>query len=164
MTRASTFAKYSLAHALAREGAKPGGKEAHARLDAGAMVRVSRLPGGGCYGEDDGPGRLDGKMAAFGKGKLVPPPAVLIEDLSATLKHRLHRQITDQILREAAIERRVAAALADIGLPAPEDLREVVQHALAEEPNASWRAAVAQMADRLLAAPGCAGAALGSKP
>jgi hypothetical protein len=67
-------------------------------------------------------------------------------------------------LREAAIEQRVAAALLEFGLPAPEELREVVQHALAEKPNGSWRVAVAQVADRLLKAPGCAGEALGSTP
>jgi hypothetical protein len=46
---------------------------------------------------------LDAKMAAFGNGKLVPPEAVLTEDLSDTLEHRLHRQITEQILREAGL-------------------------------------------------------------
>ena len=54
---------------------------------------------------------LDDKMAAFGNGKLVPPAGVLTEDLSETLEDRLHRQITEQILREARIEEKVAAAL-----------------------------------------------------
>ena len=107
---------------------------------------------------------LDAKMVALGNGKLVPPQAVLTDDLSATLEHRLHRQITEQILREAGIEQRVAAALREIGLPLPEDLREVVEYALAGEPAASWRAAVAQVADRLLAARGCAGASPESQP
>ena len=91
-------------------------------------------------------------MAAFGNGKLVPPAEVLTNDLSETLELRLHCQMTEQILREAGIEQRVAAALSQIDLPLPEDLRAVVGHALAEQPAASWRAAIAHMADRLLAA------------
>jgi hypothetical protein len=101
---------------------------------------------------------LNAKMAAFGNGKLVPPAAVLTDDLSDTLEHRLHRQITEQILREAGIEERVAAALQEIDLPMPEDLRAVVHRALAGEPAASWHSAIERVADRLLTAPGCAGA------
>ena len=107
---------------------------------------------------------LDAKMAAFGNGKLVPPARVLTNDLSDTLEHRLHRQITEQILREAGIEERVATALREIELPPREDLRAVVDHALAGEPAASWRAAIAQVADRLLTARGSAGASLESRP
>jgi hypothetical protein len=109
-------------------------------------------------------GWLDDKMAAFGNGKLVPPARVLTANLSDRLEHRLHQQITEQILREARIEQRVAAALGAIGLPLPEDLCEVVEHSLAGEPAASWRAAVAQVADRLLAARGCADAPPESEP
>ena len=106
---------------------------------------------------------LDAKMAAFGNGKLVPPEAVLTEDLSDTLEHRLHRQITEQILREARIEERVTAALGRIDLPVPEVLRAVVQQALARQPAASWRAVVERVADRLLAA-AHAGASPESEP
>ena len=63
-------------------------------------------------------GWLDGKMAAFGNGKLVPPARVLTERSERTLEIRLHRQITEQILREAGIEEKVAAALQAIDLPA----------------------------------------------
>jgi hypothetical protein len=101
---------------------------------------------------------LDAKMVAFGNGKLVPPPAVLMNDLSDTLEHHLHSQITEQILRDAGIEERVAAALGRIDLPLPEDLHAVVDHALAEQAAASWRAAITQVADRLLAAQGSIGA------
>ena len=90
--------------------------------------------------------------------------AVLTDDLSETLEHRLHRQITEQILREARIEERVAAALREIDLPLPEDLRAVVRPALADQPAASWRAAVERVADRLLATQGCAGASPESGP
>lgn len=94
---------------------------------------------------------LDDKMAAFGNGKLVPPAQVLANDLGDTLKDRLHRQITEQILREAGIEGRVGAALQEIGLPGSEDLRAAIDSALLDEPSTSWRVAIDRVADRLLA-------------
>ena len=97
---------------------------------------------------------LDGKMATFGNGKLVPPAAVLTTDLSGVLEHRLRRQITEQILREAQIDERVAAALQEIALPLSEGLRTAVDDALTNQPAASWRAAIARIADQLLAAQG----------
>ena len=97
---------------------------------------------------------LDDKMVAFGNGKLVPPQTVLTTDLSETLEHRLHVRITEQILREARIEERVAAALQEIVLPLPNDLHAAVDHALLDQPAASWRAAIALIADQLLAAQG----------
>jgi hypothetical protein len=99
-------------------------------------------------------------MAAFGNGKLVPPTAVLTDSLSETVGARLHRQITEQILREAGIEERVDAALQKLDLPLPEKLSAVVQAALADQPAASWRAAVEQVASQLLAAQDQAGAVL----
>ena len=95
--------------------------------------------------------RLDAKMAAFGNGKLVPPAKVLTDNLSETLEARLHRQITEQILRDARIEERVAAALQKIDLPPPEHLHAAVDHALAGEPAVSWRAAIERLAGEVLA-------------
>ena len=96
---------------------------------------------------------LDDKMAAFGNGKLVPPATVLTEDLSDMLEHRLHRQITEQILREARIEERVRRRCGEIALPvARGPACGGAASALAGEPAASWRAAVERVADRLLAA------------
>jgi hypothetical protein len=40
----------------------------------------------------------------------------------------------------------------------------VVNHALADEPAAFWRAAIARVADQLLAVRGCAGASSESRP
>ena len=95
---------------------------------------------------------LDDKMAAFGNGKLVPRARVLTDDLSETLEERLHRQITEQILREARIEERVAAALQEISLPMPEHLHALVDHDLADRPAVSWRTAIERIADKLLTA------------
>jgi hypothetical protein len=107
---------------------------------------------------------LDDKMAAFGNGKLVPPARVLTNDLSETLEERLHHQITEEILREARIEEKVAAALRQIALPVPEELREAIGSALLDEPAASWRAAIERVADQLLASEDCAGASSESEP
>ena len=91
-------------------------------------------------------------MAAFGNGKLVPPRAVLATDLSGTLKTHLHGQITEQILREARIEERVAAALQAIAVPPPAELHQAVERALLDQPEACWRTAIAQIADQLVEA------------
>ena len=99
-------------------------------------------------------GWLDDKMAVFGNGKLVPPARVLTNDLSETLEGRLHRQITEQILREARIEERVAAALQKMDLPVQEELCTVVEAALVDQPAASWRHAIERLADQLLASQG----------
>jgi hypothetical protein len=96
-------------------------------------------------------GWLDGKMAAFGNGKLVPPARVLTADLSSTIELRLHRQITDRILREAGIEEKVAAALQAIHLPLPAELHRTIGDALLDQPEASWRAAIERLADQLVA-------------
>jgi DNA topoisomerase 6 subunit A-like protein len=93
---------------------------------------------------------LDGKMAAFGNGKLVPPAAVLMEGLNDLLDDRLRQQITQEILREARIEERVAAALRRIALPAAEDLHRELGRALVDRPEASWRAALERTAAHLL--------------
>ena len=90
-------------------------------------------------------------MAAFGNGKLVPPARVLTEDLSSTLEIRLHRQITDRILREAGIDEKVAAAVQAIDLPLPAELHRTVGDALLDQPEASWRAAIERLADQLMA-------------
>jgi hypothetical protein len=107
---------------------------------------------------------LDDKMAAFGNGKLVPPARVLTTELSETLESRLHRQITEQILREARIEEKVAAAVQKMGLPVPEALCAVVQRALADQPAAAWRHAIERIADQLLASQDDADASPGSGP
>ena len=91
-------------------------------------------------------------MAAFGNGKLVPPARVLTNDLSETLENRLHRQITEQILREAQDrgEGRCGAA-GDGPARAGGAVQPVVQLLSLDQPAASWRAAIERVADQLLA-------------
>ena len=93
-------------------------------------------------------------MAAFGNGKLVPPARVLTNDLSETLEGRLHRQITEQILREARIEEKVAAALQAMDLPVPEELRTVVRALCSTSLRPRGVAAIERLADQLLASQG----------
>jgi hypothetical protein len=107
---------------------------------------------------------LDDKMAAFGNGKLVPPARVLTEDLSGTIEIRLHRQITDRILREAGIEEKVAAALQAIHLPVPAELHRTIGDALLDQPEASWRAAIERLANQLVTSQDDADAAPESRP
>jgi hypothetical protein len=93
---------------------------------------------------------LDDKMAAFGNGKLLPPAGALTDELSNTLEERLERRITEQILRDARIGEKIAAALQKIDLPMPEELCTLVQATLLDHPAASWRAAIERVADQLL--------------
>ena len=91
-------------------------------------------------------------MAVFGNGKLVPPGRVLVTDLSGVLESRLHQRITEEVLCEAGIEERVAATLRRIALSAAEDLRSEFCHALVDQLEVSWRAALERTAARLLTA------------
>jgi hypothetical protein len=90
-------------------------------------------------------------MAVSGKGKMVPSATVLTSDLSETLEARLHRQITEQALREAGIEK-VAASLQEFDLPQPDELRRTIGDAFLDQIETSWRAAIDRVADQLLVA------------
>jgi hypothetical protein len=61
------------------------------------------------------------------------------------------RATHSQILREARIEQRVAAALRAIDLPLPAELHRTIGDALYEQPEASWRDAIERLADQLAA-------------
>ena len=95
---------------------------------------------------------LDGQMAAFGNGKLVPQGAVLTTDLSDTLEHRLNRRITKQLLREAGIDTRVAAALQEIALPPATCAQQSTT--LCTSSCSVLATTIAWIADQLLAADG----------
>jgi len=85
-------------------------------------------------------------------GKVIPPRAVLAEQLAQEVEKSLRERITAEVLREGRIEERVAAAVREArpavkaaasGLPA-----EVAQ-ALVEEPTTSWTAPVKLRAGQL---------------
>ena len=92
---------------------------------------------------------LDEKMETYGDGKLIPPAAVLVDELVAETEQRLTRQIIASILSEAELEARVAAAIAALALPDGDDLRRGVAEMFEDEPEADWRAHIAAVADDL---------------
>ena len=65
---------------------------------------------------------LDEKMAEFGDGKLIPPEAVLEQELADRIESKVRAEITERILREADVDDQVAAAIAAIKTPDGEKL------------------------------------------
>ena len=88
-------------------------------------------------------------METYGDGKLIPPEAVLVEELMAETEKRLRAEITDRILREAGLEAQVAAAMAALDLPDGDELRRGVAEMFEDEPEADWRAHIEAVADDL---------------
>jgi hypothetical protein len=94
---------------------------------------------------------LDEKMAAFGSGKLIPPPDVLEQDLADRIESKVRAAITEDILREAKIGDRVAAAIAAIGTPDGEELARDIEELFEQESDREWRDAIEAVASRLTA-------------
>jgi hypothetical protein len=94
---------------------------------------------------------LDEKMAAFGSGKLIPPPDVLEQDLADRIESMVRAAITEDILREAKIGDRVAAAIAAIGTPDGEELARDIEELFEQESDREWRDAIEAVASRLTA-------------
>ena len=82
---------------------------------------------------------LDEKMEQHGDGKLIPPDDVLEDTNREATEKRLREEITEEILRDADLDGRVAAALAAADLPSGEKLREQIEEAFVIEPAQSWR-------------------------
>ena len=82
---------------------------------------------------------LDEKMDQHGDGKLIPPDDVLEDTNREATEKRLREEITEEILRDADLDGRVAAALAAADLPSGEKLREQIEEAFVIEPAQSWR-------------------------
>jgi hypothetical protein len=80
---------------------------------------------------------LDGKMAAY--GKLIPPPEVLAQELDARLESKTRTAITELILREAGLDRQVAAALRAIKRPSAATLARGIKALFARSPDREWR-------------------------
>ena len=92
---------------------------------------------------------LDDKMETYGDGKLIPPEAVLVDELRAETENRLRASITARILSEAGLETRVAAAMAALSLPDGADLRRGIVARFEDQPEADWRAHIGAVADDL---------------
>jgi len=80
---------------------------------------------------------LDGKMAAY--DKLIPPADILKAELSARIEDKICDAITARILREANVDARIAAALAEIEPPDSTALAEGIKQLFEEKPEAEWR-------------------------
>lgn len=82
---------------------------------------------------------LDEKMAEHGSGKLIPPPAVLEDELVKRLERRGRADLTEQILREADFESRVAETMAGTTTPDASTLEDDIRELFEEKPESEWR-------------------------
>jgi hypothetical protein len=91
---------------------------------------------------------LDEKMETYGSGKLIPPPAVLEEQLKTRVEGKVRSEITERILREADLDAQVDAAIAAIELPDGVALASGVQRMFEGQPDAEWRAHIEVIAEK----------------
>jgi hypothetical protein len=92
---------------------------------------------------------LDGKMEAYGVGKLIPPDDVLSEELDHKLEQKVRDIVIERILREARAEGQIRDALAAIERPDADDLRQGIEELFEDEAEAEWRAHIETVADEL---------------
>jgi hypothetical protein len=99
---------------------------------------------------------LDGKVAPFHKGKLVPPDSVLEERLRESFGIQVRQNIIEDVLRNADVDTRVARECAALESELEKQLREIrqqVHNALQSEPTKHWSHPV----DRVAAELACSG-------
>src|SRR6516225_8972290 len=82
---------------------------------------------------------LDSKMEAHGNGKLIPPADVLEKELAGRIETKVRTAITERVLREAALDDQVAAALVAIEKPSAATLERGIRRLFKQEPNREWR-------------------------
>jgi hypothetical protein len=82
---------------------------------------------------------LDAKMAEHGNGKLIPPDEVIEAELAERLENHVRADLTEQILREADLEGRVAAAIAATRTPKATTLVKDIKALFKREPAREWR-------------------------
>jgi len=88
---------------------------------------------------------LDGKMADY--DKLIPPAAVLDAELNKRIETRIRAALTEQILREAGLEERVAAAVAAVAKPDATALQNGIRQLFERQPDAEWRDHITAIAE-----------------
>ena len=93
---------------------------------------------------------LDDKMTAYGAGKLIPPPHVIVAELETRLESKVRAEVTERILREARVEEQIADALAAITRPDAAELQAGIEDLYECEPEFEWRDHIETTADRLL--------------
>jgi hypothetical protein len=93
---------------------------------------------------------LDGKMAAHGTGKLIPPTHVLTADLSRRIEDKVRAVVSARILREAGFEDQVSAAVAAIKTPPAAALAKGIEQLFKRKPDREWREHVEAVAVKKL--------------
>jgi Topoisomerase 6 subunit A/Spo11, Toprim domain len=81
---------------------------------------------------------LDQKMAEHGDGKLIPPVDVLERELAVRIERRVREEITERILREARLDKQVAATIAAIQPPDGKKLAHDIAMMFKQQPDAEW--------------------------
>jgi hypothetical protein len=78
---------------------------------------------------------LGGKMAARNDGKLIPPSHVVALELETKLNSELRAAVMAGILREAGLDRQVAAALRSIKRPSGDALAKGIADLFKRSPE-----------------------------
>ena len=82
---------------------------------------------------------LDAKMIEHGAGKLVPPTAVLSAELAKRIEDNVRTTLTERILREAGLDRQVAAAIKKIKKPTAAALAKGIRQSFKQQLDREWR-------------------------
>jgi hypothetical protein len=93
---------------------------------------------------------LDDKMVAHGAGKLIPPRHVVARELETKLNAELRAAVMARILREAGLDRQVAAALRAIKRPSGAALVQGIAGLFERSPQREWRDHVDAIVRRLI--------------
>jgi hypothetical protein len=89
-------------------------------------------------------------MAAHGNGKLIPPDDVLEADLAKRIEAKVRAAHTERILREAGLDRQVAATIASIKTPKATTLAKDIRKLFKREPDREWRDHIEAVAHGLM--------------
>ena len=96
---------------------------------------------------------LDDKMEDFGQGRLIPPEAVLTNELNEKAREKLAREIRDRIIKEHDAEGQIKREFEKLKLVLNETAKELtinVAYDLETESDQSWRDPVLKLAHDLV--------------
>jgi hypothetical protein len=94
---------------------------------------------------------LDGKLAAFDTGKVIPPATVLEARYTVALRTALEEKLTEQILADADLDGQVEAAYSALAETTVRDTIELparVAECLSTTPTDRWSIPVEKLAHR----------------
>lgn len=92
---------------------------------------------------------LDCKMAAHGRGKLIPPPDVPDAELAKRIEEQVRAAHTERILRDAGLDQQVAATVAAIKTPSATTLARDIRKLFEQELDREWRDHIEAVVRRL---------------